>query len=82
MLALKNGVGGVSSGTRVELVEQLSKDDVVVYPASEKPDQDLYIETTTDNLVLLRIRVDEIPVNNRYARRAKKRRLYAATQMQ
>ncbi len=82
MLALKSGVDGNSAGTRVEIVERVSKTVVTVYPVGEGFDQDLYIETTVDNLVELRNRVDEVPVNNRYARRVEKRRLYAAIQTQ
>ena len=81
-LALKSGVDGNSAGTRVEIVERVSKNSVVIYPVGEGFDQNLYIETTVDNLVELRSRVDEVPVSNRYARRVEKRRLYATTQMQ
>lgn len=77
-LALKNGVDGFSAGTRVELIDEhglvdISKQhDVTVYPVGQKPDQDIYIDTTTDNLVKLRNQVDVVPVNNRHARRADK----------
>ena len=84
-LALKNGVGGVSAGTCVELIDEhglvdISKQhDVVVYTLG---DPKLYIDTTTDNLVELRSRVDEIPANYRYARRAEKREAWATLSSQ
>lgn len=52
--ALKTGVGGLSSGTRVEVVESLDEDRVLVRRVLTETDN--VFKTTRQNLVALRPR--------------------------
>jgi hypothetical protein len=73
---LKRTTHGFSAGTRCDVTD--NRDGSIGVEVLIRTDQyeDAVFDADPDDVVKLRSRVDTIPVQNRYARRAAKRALY------